>query len=89
MSDSSKIETQPARFGSFFLGVFFAFAAFLFSGLFLEHSARNADWRKCAPAHNGHELVSTTQWEDRTDCFYKKIDPKKQGKQKLESDRRT
>ena len=27
-------------------------------------------WRQCAPAQGGQELVSTTQWPDRTDCFY-------------------
>lgn len=29
-------------------------------------------WRECAPAQDGNELVSTTQWDDHTDCFYQK-----------------
>lgn len=77
MSESSNTETQPARFGSFFLGLVFAFAALFFSGMLLENTPRNFYWRQCEPAQNGYELVSTTQWEDRTDCFYQKIDPKK------------
>ena len=35
-------------------------------------------WRLCAPAQDGNELVSTTQWDDHTDCFYQK-----KGKQKF------
>lgn len=31
-------------------------------------------WRRCAPAQTGEQLVSSTQWEDRTDCFYQRMD---------------
>ena len=34
-------------------------------------------WRQCAPAQGGQELVSTTQWPDRTDCFYAKTSASK------------
>ena len=89
VSDYSNTGPQAARFGSFFLGLVFAFAMLLFAGLFLERSVRNADWRQCAPAQNGHELVSTTQWDDHVDCFYKKIEPRNGRAEKLGNDSRT
>ena len=89
VSDYSNTGPQAARFGSFFLGLVFAFAMLVFAGLLLERSVRNADWRQCAPAQNGHELVSTTQWDDHVDCFYQKIDPRKGRAEKLGNDSRT
>jgi len=80
VSDSSISEIQPARFGSFFVGLVFAFALFVFSSLFF---ARTADWRKCAPAETGYELASAVQYEDRTECFYNAIDFNRRGLRKM------
>ena len=80
VSECSNTGPQAAKFGSFFLGLVFAFAVFVFSDVFF---ARSADWRKCAPAQNGHELVSTVQYEDRTECFYQEIDLNKRGLRKM------
>jgi hypothetical protein len=31
-------------------------------------------WRQCAPAQAGEQLVSSVQYEDKTECFYQKME---------------
>ena len=37
-----------------------------------RESNETLQWRQCAPAQDGWELVSSVQYEDKTECFYQK-----------------
>lgn len=40
--------------------------------LYLTLPPHEPHWRQCAPAQDGEVLVSSSQYEDRTDCNYAK-----------------
>ena len=49
-------------------GIFGGFAVWL--ALFLTMPVPQKEWRQCAPAQDGFEIVATSQYEDHTECVY-------------------
>lgn len=49
-------------------------SSIIFVSLYLSMPVDTEKWRQCAPAQAGEQLVSSTQWEDHTDCFYQKME---------------
>jgi hypothetical protein len=58
------------KWSSFSTGVMFASAALI--ALWLTMPPIPKEWRQCAPAQDGEELVTTAQHKDRTECNYAK-----------------
>lgn len=46
--------------------------ASLITTLVFLTSPEPRNWRQCAPAQAGEQLVSTVQYEEKTECFYQK-----------------
>lgn len=46
----------------------------IFVSLYLSMPVDTEKWRQCAPAQAGEQLVSSVQYEDKTECFYQKMD---------------
>lgn len=58
------------NWASFTTGLTFGVALLL--ALYLTLPPHEPHWRQCAPAQDGEVLVSSSQYEDRTDCSYAK-----------------
>lgn len=57
---------------SFFAGC--VLSGIVFVALYLSLPVETEKWRRCAPAQAGEQLVSSVQYEDKTECFYQKMD---------------
>lgn len=58
------------NWSSFTTGLTFGVALLL--ALYLTLPPAEPFWRQCAPAQDGEVLVSSSQYEDHTDCNYAK-----------------
>jgi len=57
---------------SFFAGC--VLSGIVFVALYLSLPVETEKWRRCAPAQAGEQLVSSVQYEDKTECFYQKME---------------
>lgn len=48
------------------------FGVVLLLALYLTLPPHEPHWRQCAPSQDGEVLVSSSQYEDHTDCNYAK-----------------
>ena len=57
---------------SFFAGC--VLSGIVIVALYLSLPVETEKWRRCAPAQAGEQLVSSVQYEDKTECFYQKME---------------
>ena len=65
------MDTVPDAMLSFCSGL--VVSALLFTAIFTTKPVEE-HWRQCAPAQAGEQLVSSVQYEEKTECFYQKME---------------